>query len=365
MLNNDKNIPELNSLEEINKEHEIEELFDVIRLVTPGTSLRAAIDDISRGGMGALIVLGDNEHVQRITNGGFRLDCKFSPQQLVELCKMDGAIILSNDAKKIVYCNTLLVPDATIPTNETGTRHKAAERSAKQLGVPIVTVSERRKVVTLYYKNVRYVLRSSEELLSKASETLRMLEKHKELLNELLINLNVLEFTNFTSLQDIILPLQRMEIMSRIAETIRKYIIELGTEGNLVKLLFKEIIKDVEKEKIMLLKDYSRNWEFSRTALPTLTLDELIDTNNIIKIMLYSSSNDAVKPKGYRLLNKTTVSKETINAIVDNFESIQHIIEAIEANSEKITNLVGEKDVKKIRKELSNLKEQALVGKKI
>ncbi len=365
MLNNDKTIPELNSLEEINKEHEIEELFDIIRLVTPGTSLRAAIDDISRASMGALIVLGDNEHVQRITNGGFRLDCKFSPQQLVELCKMDGAIILSHDGKKIVYCNTLLIPDATIQTNETGTRHKAAERSAKQLGVPIIAVSERRKIVTLYYKNVRYILRSSEELLSKASETLRMLEKHKDLLNELLVNLNVLEFTNFVSLQDIVLPLQRMEIMSRIAETIRKYIIELGTEGNLVKLLFKEIVKDVEKEKIMLLKDYSRNWEFSRTALPTLTLDELIDTNNIIKILLYSSQNDSVKSKGYRLLNKTTINKEIVNNIIDTFESMQHIFDAIETNSDKLTNLVGEKDVKKIKKELSNLKEQALVGKKI
>jgi len=201
--------------------------------------------------------------------------------------------------------------------------------------------------------------------LSKASETLRMLEKHKDLLNELLVNLNVLEFTNFVSLQDIILPLQRMEIIKRIAETIRKYIIELGTEGNLVKILFKEIIKDVEKEKTFLLKDYSRNWEFSRTALPTLTLDELIDTDNILRILLYSSPNDSVKSRGYRLLNKTNLNKEIISSFIDSFENFQQILDSMNSNPEKIENTLGDKNLKKLKNDLENLKEQALLGKKI
>ncbi|MBS3073460.1 DNA integrity scanning diadenylate cyclase DisA [Candidatus Pacearchaeota archaeon] len=362
--NNHDNLLNPRAVEEL-KEKEFDELFEIIKFVTPGTELRTAIDDISRAGMGALIVLGDSDHIVQLTNGGFKLNCKFSSQQLVELCKMDGAIILSDDAKKIVYCNTMLVPDHKIPTNETGTRHKAAERTAKQINVPIIAVSERRKIVTLYYKDMRYVLRSSEELLSKASETLRMLEKHKDLLNELLVNLNVLEFTNFVSLQDIILPLQRMEIIKRIAETIRKYIIELGTEGNLVKILFKEIIKDVEKEKTFLLKDYSRNWEFSRTALPTLTLDELIDTDNILRILLYSSPNDSVKSRGYRLLNKTNLNKEIISSFIDSFENFQQILDSMNSNPEKIENTLGDKNLKKLKNDLENLKEQALLGKKI
>jgi diadenylate cyclase len=347
------------------KEHELDDLFNVIRLLTPGTELRASIDDISRAGMGALIVLGDSENVLRIANGGFRLDCNFSQQQLVELGKMDGAIILSEDAKKIIYCNTLLVPDYHIPTKETGTRHKAAERTARQTGVPVIAVSERRKIVTLYYKNLRYVLKSSEELLNKTFETLRMLEKHKELLNELLINLNVLEFTNFVSLQDVILPIQKMELIFRISDTIRKNIIELGTEGNLVKILFKELIKDVEKEKIWLLRDYSRNWEFSRTALPTLTLDELLDTTSIIRILLYSSQNDTVKSRGYRLLNKTSLNKDLIINLIENFDSFSELLDEISENTEKIINLVGDKNLKKVKKDLDILKEQALLGKKI
>lgn len=356
---------ELKALEDEKKEREFEELLNVIKPLTPGTPLRAAIDDIARAGMGALIVLGDSPEVLKIKNGGIKIDCKFTPQQLIELCKMDGAIILSDDLKRIVYCNTQLVPDPNIETNETGTRHRAAERTAKQTSRPVIAISERRKTVNLYYKNIRYHLRSSEEILSKATETLRMLEKHKEILNELLINLNILEFTNFVSLNEIVLCIQRMEIISRIAHTIKKYIIELGAEGNLVKILLKEVIKGLEKEKDLLLKDYSRNWSFTKTALPSLTLDELIEPENIVRILLYSSPTDSVKPKGYRLLSKTSLNEETIERIVSHFGNLQTLMDTINLSSTKLVELIGEKDAKKLVRNLENLKEQALVGKKI
>ncbi len=356
---------ELKALEDEKKEREFEELLSVLKPMTPGTYLRAAIEDIARAGMGALIVLGDSPEVLKITNGGIKIGSKFTPQQLVELCKMDGAIILSDDLKKIVCCNTQLVPDANIDTNETGTRHRAAERTAKQTTRPVIAVSERRKTITLYYKNTRYVLRSSEEILSKATETLRMLEKHREILNELLVNLNILEFTNFITLNEVALCIQRMEIISRIARTIKKYIIELGVEGNLVKMLLKEVIKDLEKEKDLLLKDYSRNWDFSKTALPSLSLDELLEPSNIAQILLYSSITDSVKPKGYRLLSKTSISHESVERLMETFGNLQALIDTLSVQSSKLTGLIGEKDTRKLVKDLENLKEQALIGKKI
>ena len=160
------------------KEHELEELFEMIKLVTPGTPLREAIDNIAKAGLGALIVIGDSNNVINLINGGFKINCQFSPQKMLELCKMDGAIILSDKLDKVVYCNTMLAPDPTIETDETGTRHKAAERTAKQTNRLVIAISERRKTISLYYKNIKYTLRSSEELLGKAMETMRMLEKY-------------------------------------------------------------------------------------------------------------------------------------------------------------------------------------------
>lgn len=356
---------ELRALADEKREREFEELIKVLKLVTPGTPLRSAVDDMARAGMGAMVVLSDSPEVLKVTNGGFKIDCKFSPQQLIELCKMDGAIVLSEDLKKIVYCNTLLVPDSNISTSETGTRHKAAERTAKQTLKAVIAVSERRKTISLYYKDIKYVLRSSEEILSKATETLRMLEKHKEILNELLINLNILEFTNFTTMSDVLFPLQRMEIMSRITETIDKYIIELGIEGSLVRILLKEITKDLAKEKNLLLRDYSRNYEFTRTALPSLSFDEIIEPENLVRILLYSSSSEPVRPRGYRLLSKTSIDHEKIETIVSHFGELQSLMDTVNLQSGRLVELVGDKDAKKIVREIDALKEQALLGKKI
>ncbi len=344
------------------KERELEELFNMMKIVTPGTSLRTAIDDIARAGMGALIVIGDSPEVVRLTNGGFKIDCKFSPQKLVELCKMDGAIILSDDIQKIVYCNTMLVPDHNIETNETGTRHKAAERMARQINRLTIAVSERRKTVTLYYRNTRYVLKSSDELLNKTVETLRMLEKHREILNELLTNLNILEFTNLVSLTDSVMPIQRIEIMRRIVEIIKKYIIELGIEGNLVKILLKEITKDIEVERDLLIKDYSRNWEFTKTALSTLTLDELIEPQNIIRSLLYSGTSDAVAPRGFRLISRTSLKPEMIESLTNHFKNLQELLNVTQDN---LVPILGEKDANKFTREIASLREQALLGKKI
>jgi len=346
-------------------ERELDELFEIVKLMRPGTKLRAAIDDIVKAGLGALIVIGDSPEVLRTINGGIKLNSKFTPQKLVELSKVDGAIILSDDLKKIVYCNTLLVPDHSIETDETGTRHKAAERTAKQTSKPVIAVSERRKTVTLYYKNIKYRLRDTGEILSKTIENLRMLEKHKEILNELLVNLNILEFTNLENLVDVVYCIQRMEIILRIAETMNRHIIELGTEGNLVKMLLKEIIKGIDKEKVLILKDYSRNWEFSKTALASLNLDEISEPENITRILLYTSSSEPAQPIGNRILSKTSISQDSRDSLIKYFKNFPSILKAIEEDSDSVTRVIGDKDSNKLIKEFKKLKEQALLGKRI
>jgi len=350
-------------MEKISKEDEKEqELLSILRLVSPGTPLRTAIEDVAKAKIGAIIVIGDTPDVMKLTNGGFEVNCKFNPQKLVELCKMDGAIILDSEIKKILFSNTMLVPDYTIPTNETGTRHKAAERTAKQTGQLVVTVSERKNIITVYKGSIKYVLKSSEDILHRADATLRMLEKEKERFSELSLNLNILEFTNFTSINDIILTIQRAEISARIEDIIRRYILELGVEGSLVKIQLKEMRKGIDNEEILILKDYSRNDSFAtKVALAELTLEQLIEPANIMILLGYPKQDEAVIPKGYRILNKTSLAKNDIELLIG---KIFNLNEAIN-NSEKVSEVLGEAKSNMLLKEISQLKEQAILGKKI
>ena len=196
------------------KEVEVEEkdFFDVLKMIAPGTSIRAALNDLLNAGMGALIVI-DNGRIHELFEKGFRIYAKFSPQRLVELAKMDGAIILSRNVQRIIYANSLLIPDPKIISKETGTRHKAAERMSKQSGAIVIAISERKKKITLYYGDKRYELGKSSEVLRRASENMQILEKQRENLNEVVTDLNVLELQKMVTMFDVAKVIQNFEIL--------------------------------------------------------------------------------------------------------------------------------------------------------
>ena len=340
-----------------------EALLSILTIVSPGTALRAAIDDIAKGRLGALIVVGNPPEVLELINGGFEVNCKFSPQKLVELCKMDGAIILDSELKKILYANTQLIPNPKIETNETGTRHKAGERTAKQVDQLVIAVSERKGSITLYKGKTKYVLRSTQDLLNRSGETLRMLENHKDLFTELMLNLNVLEFTNLASLNDAVLAIQRAEIIERVEQIVRRYIIELGVEGALVEMQLKEIIKGISKEELLIIKDYSLKDELStKVDLSQLSLEKLIDTSNILKILGYNKIEELVEVKGHRILSKIPLPKEKTSLLITRLANFQNISILPEEN---ISEHLGDEAAKIFSRELSNLKEQVMLGKKI
>lgn len=340
-----------------------EELISMMKLVSPGTPLRAALDDISKSGLGALIVAGDTPEIMGIINGGFEVNCKFTPQRLIELCKMDGATILDSELKKILYANTLLVPDFTIPTNETGTRHKAGERTARQTNQLVITVSERKKNITLYKGNLRYVLRSTAEILDRAGETMRMLEKHKEVLNELMLNLNVLEFTNLATLNDILLVIQRTEIIEKIADIMRRYIIELGSEGFLVKMQLKEVTKGIAEEEMMILRDYSKKEHLlTKVTISNIPLEDLIEPTKILEIMNYQKLDDPIMTRGIRILNKISLNTEDLQKVLDRYGNFQAILDS---SIESLAEIIGENKAKILNKELSKIREQVMLGKRI
>lgn len=207
-----------------------EDIMESIRLLAPGTPLREGLENILRAKTGGLIVIGDSEDVMSLVDGGFYVNIDFSTAYLYELAKMDGAIILSSEGKKILYANTQLIPNPSIPSSETGIRHRTAERVARETGLMVISISQRRNIITLYKGYSKYIIQDTNKVLTKANQAIQTLEKYKKVLDQAMINLSALEFEDLVTLHDVATVLQRTEMVMRIVSEIEKYIIELGKD---------------------------------------------------------------------------------------------------------------------------------------
>jgi len=334
--------------------------LDILKKLSPGTGLRAGLDDIVRSGMGALIVIS-NSKSGGVFQEGFKVNCKFNSRRLAELAKMDGAIILSEDFKKILYVNTLLVPDKTLMTSETGTRHQAAERTAKQINGLVIAVSERRNIITVYYGNSKYVLQNTEDLLRRATETLQILEKQREVFDELLINLNVLEVTSLVSIADICTILQRLEMIGKMAYIINEYIVELGREGIIVRMRMREVTKGIEKTESIIIQDYITKSAKVNQFFDNLSFEGLLDAENIARLLFGESPEKRISPKGYRILSKTNLNGSEIRTLISRFRDLDGIINASGENLKQILK----NNAENFKKEFNVLREQIMIGKKI
>jgi len=355
-------LKEKNVLKKVNLIEEEKDFLDILKIFSPGTSIRLALDDILRAQMGALIVF-DKERLLSIVEGGFRVNSKFSSQRLTELAKMDGAIILSNDLKKILYANTLLFPDVHISTKETGTRHKAAERTARQLKTIVIAISERKNKITIYYGDIKYELEKSSEVLRRAAETLQILEKQKEIFNDLMVNFNVLEINNLVTISDVCNVLQRMEMIRRISNIVKKYLIELGKEGIIVSMRLKELTKNLVKEREMTLKDYFKSkYPRAETILKNVDFDFLLETSNLSRILFEELHDKPISSRGIRILNKTNLLEKDINSLSNNFKTLDKIFGA---NKDSLIKVLKNKNVvNSLMQDLEDLKEKILMGKK-
>jgi len=338
------------------------DIVDLLKLFAPGTSIRASLEDLMRARMGALIVV-DKGSLLSIVEGGFKVNSKFSQQKLVELAKMDGAIILSEDMKKILYVNTLLSPDIHINTKETGTRHKAAERTAKQMKTIVMAVSERKNKITLYWGGLRYELEESSEILRRATETLQILEKQKEILDELFANLNLLEMGDIVTMSAVCEVLQRLEMIRRISEIVKRYLIELGKEGIIVSMRLKELIKNLGKERELVLKDYfDLNYLDMDDSLKNLNFDFLLETGNLSKTLFGEIHDERITPRGIRFLSKTNLPEQEFSLIFNSFINLNDLFKTDRESLLKI--LKEEKIVDSLEKDLVNLKKKIIEGKK-
>ena len=227
-----------------------------LEMVAPGSAVREGIDNIVHARTGGLIVIGDPDELSFLFSGGIKLDIDYTPQLLYQLAKMDGAIALNSSATKIAWANVQLMPDPTILTAETGTRHRTAERVSKQTDALVIAISERREVVSLYVDGAKYILEEIPAVLAKANQALATLDKYRTRLDQVSTRLTALEFEGGVTLHDVLTVLQRAELVTRMAVEIERYIVELGTEGRLIEMQLEETMVGVAADKAALLHDY-------------------------------------------------------------------------------------------------------------
>jgi diadenylate cyclase len=350
-------------------------LRDTLRRLAPGTPLRDGLERILRGRTGALIVLGYDERVESICDGGFSLDVRFAPTRLRELSKMDGALVLSTDGSRIVRANVQLVPDPAIPTDESGTRHRSAERTAIQTGYPVVSVSHSMSIVTVYVAGERHVMADSATILSRANQAVATLERYKSRLDEVSRQLSTAEIEDFVTLRDVMTVVQRLEMVRRISLEIDEHVVELGTDGRQLKLQLEELVGGNDHARELIVRDYHANPEPLAGAQVASTLDELdqlsdtelLDLTALSKVFGYPSTaeaqDSAMSSRGYRAMaGIPRLQFAHIDLLVRTFGSLQGLLAASAADLQKVEG-IGAMWARHIREGLSQLAESTIADR--
>ena len=268
-------------------------ITEVLKMIAPGTPIRDGLENILKAKTGALIVIGDTKEILDLVDGGFELDVDYTSARLYELAKMDGAIVISEDLKKILYANAQIIPSSSIPTTETGTRHRTAERTAKQTGALVISISQRRSVITIFKGNARYVLENTNDVISKANQALQTVEKYKKVFDNKLNLLNEYEFNDIVTLENVINAIQRAEMVMRVVDEVQRAIFELGEEGRLVQMQLEELIGDLEVEETFIIKDYmapgkKRSAEKILAEIRALEYEDLMVLEKIANLLGYA-----------------------------------------------------------------------------
>jgi diadenylate cyclase len=349
-----------------------DKLRTTLAMVAPGTALRDGLERILRGNTGALIVLGHDKLVESLCTGGFPLDVEFSATGMRELAKMDGAVVLDTDGSRIVRAATQLMPDPSIPTEESGTRHRTAQRVSSQTGYPVISVSQSMRVIGLYVDGRRYVLANSAAILSRANQALATLERYKLRLDEVAGTLSALEIEDLVTMRDAASVAQRLEMVRRIADEIEGYVVELGTDGRLLSLQLEELLAGVDAERTLVARDYlpgggrrGRTTDEVLTELASLSATELLDQSAVARALGYPATPEAletaVSPRGYRLLAKVPRLPTTIvDRLVDHFGGLQKLLAATVDDLQTVEG-VGESRARSVRESLSRLAESSIL----
>jgi diadenylate cyclase len=339
-------------------------------MVAPGTALREGIESILHARTGGLIVMGETDDLSFLFSGGIKLDIDYTPAFLYQVAKMDGAIILNANATKIAMANVQLMPDPTILSHETGTRHRTAERVSKQTDALVIAVSQRREVVSVYVDGIKYILEDIPVVLAKANQALATLDKYRQRLDQVATRLTALEFEGGVTLHDVLTVLQRSELVTRMAVEIERYIVELGVEGRLIEMQLEETILGTAAEKGSLVQDYLADYSDEAFAaaldqLGRMPHQDLLDFGRIAELLGYDRKLNTldypVSSRGYRILGRIPrLPKLVVSQIVREFGGLEELQASTDSELEAVEG-VGEIRAKDIREGLRRLQEINLV----
>lgn len=344
---------------------------EVLKMISPGTPLRQGLDNVLKAKTGGLIVIANDDSVLDLVDGGFAIHVEYTPSYLYELAKMDGAIVLNSNVDEILYANTQLIPDYSIKTSETGTRHRTAERVAKQTNAIVIAISQRRNVISVYKGDQKYVVEDISKIFTKANQALQTLEKYKSVLDQAIVSLNTLEFNGFVTIYDAVLVLQKVEMVMRVTDIIESYLLELGVEGTLIKMQLEELMGSTREDRELVIKDYGTHIASKdfREELSNLSEDELLDLTNIARILGYTSISEnmdmPIKTRGYRILNKIhRLPRSIIENLVNYFDDFQEILAASIEQLDDVEG-IGEIRATYIKNGLIKMKQLALLDRHI
>ena len=349
-------------------------LVEVMEMIAPGSLLRDGLENILRAKTGALLVISNSEEVLGIVDGGFNINAELTPSRLYELAKMDGAIVLSSDAERILCANAQLIPEPSISSAETGTRHRTAERVARQTGELVIAISQRRDIISLYKEDKKHVLQDIRVVIAEANQAVQTLDKYRSVLDQALTNLSALEFEDLVTIADVVTVIQRCERVLKIQKEIERYIGELGNEGRLIKMQLEELVTNVEQEAVLLIKDYIV--EEKETAPEELleeiiewSSDEMLGMNTISKALGHggqvNSLDLSITPRGYRLLRKVPrLPMPVIENLVSHFENLNGILNSSQDELDEVDG-VGEVRAQAIKEGLRRLRDQVLLDRQI
>ena len=347
-------------------------LVRALEMVAPGTAVREGLDNIVPARTGALICLGESEELGFLLSGGVKLEVDYTPALLYQLAKMDGAIILAANSTKILWANVQLMPDPTILSLETGTRHRTAERVSKQTDALVIAISAGRGVVSLYLDGAKYILQDIPVVLAKANQALATLDKYRSRLDQVSTRLTALEFEGGVTLHDVLTVLQRAELVTRMAVEIERYIVELGAEGRLIEMQLEETMVGVAADKSALVRDYiidptDEGHALVLDSLARLPHQDLLDFGRLAELLGYdrklNTLDHPASPRGHRILGRIPrLPRMVVHGIVAEFSSLDEILAAGDAELESVEG-VGDMRAKDIREGLRRLQEINLVDR--
>ncbi|MCW2812538.1 MAG: disA [Friedmanniella sp.] len=339
-------------------------LLEHLALMAPGTPLREGFERILSGRTGALVVLGQNRVISQISTGGFVLDVPYSPTALRELAKMDGAIIIDTPSHRIVRAGVQLMPDPAVSTVETGTRHRTADRVARQSGLPVVSVSASMSTIQLYLDQQRHLLEHSEHILSRANQALQTLERYRGRLREVTNQLSSLEVQDQVTVKDFVVVAQRLEMVRRLDLELDGYVVELGTDGRLLTLQLNELSVGLDELRDRLERDYrpADHPDFGFAALQQLSTAELLDPLVVARAVGFPGTehlDSPVSARGYRQIAQIHRLPGALGIrLIEHFGNLQALFGADAAELQTVDG-VGEQRARVIRDGLLRLADSA------